>query len=209
MRVFVAPHSDSMGKFQGIVQAFPGTWDGFILDVGCRSGKLKCAFSDKKGKYFGLDLFPPADIIANLEKGLPFANESFDTVVALDILEHTDNIYKAFSELCRVAHKYIVVTLPNAYEVTNRLKFLFGKRSSDKYGLPLNPPRDRHRWTFSLREGITFTHARGQLCGFRVAVEGCLVGPRRGFSLSRLVVASFPNLLSPCYLALLERNHTE
>jgi len=205
MNVFVAPSRDEMGKFQAVVRAFPNVWEGFILDVGCRSGNLRCVLQDSKVHYRGLDLFPPADFIGDLGVGLPFGDMSFDTVVALDVLEHIDNIYQAFGELCRVARKYVVITLPNAYEVKSRIKFLLGQRLSGKYGLPLEPPHDRHRWLFSLREAIAFTHARVQYHGFEVAAEGCLVGPRRGFMIGRLMVGYFPNLLCPWYLALLQK----
>ena len=205
MRVFISPNRDEMGKFQGVVQAFPAIWGGSIVDVGCRSEHLKNALPKERGHYRGLDLYPPADVIGNVEDGLPFANLSSDTVVALDVLEHTDNIYKAFQELCRVARRYILLCLPNAYEVNARIKFLLGQRLSGKYGLPLDPPDDRHRWLFSFREARAFTHTMGERHGFEVGSEGMFVGPRRGYVGSRFAVSLLPNLLSPWYIALLER----
>jgi len=205
VNVFVAPSRDEIGKFQAVVHAFPSIWEGLILDVGCRSANLRRVLEDREVHYRGLDLFPPADFIGDLGAGLPFEDMSFDTVVALDVLEHTDNIYQAFGELCRVARKYAVVTLPNAYEVKSRIKFLLGRRLSGKYGLPLEPPNDRHRWLFSLREAMDFIHARVRCHDCRVAAEGCLVGPGRGFMIGRLMVGYFPNLLSPWYLALLQK----
>ena len=205
MKVFISPSRGEMGKFEGVVQVLPDIWEGLVLDVGCRSGNLKCALPDGKVHYVGLDLFPPADVVGNLEMGLPFKNVLFETVVALDVLEHTDNIYEAFSELCRVTRKYVLITLPNVYEVKSRIKFLLGQRLSGKYGLPLVLPNDRHRWFFSLREARAFIHAMGQTEGFEVMEEGCLIGPRRGFIIGRLMVSRLPNLLSPCYIALLKR----
>ncbi len=204
MRVFVCPSRDEIGKFRGIVAAFPEIWEGLVLDVGCRSASLQRVLPNSKVRYFGLDLFAPADIVGNLEKGLCFQNESFDIVVALDILEHTDNIYKAFSELCRVSRKYVLITLPNAYDVRTRIKFLMGGPISGKYGLPVEPPNDRHRWLFSLREAQIFTGTLGERYGFEV-IEGCLVGPRRGLVLGHTLLRLWSNLLSPWYVALLCR----
>jgi len=204
VRVFVCPSRDEIGKFQGIVEAFPEIWEGLVLDVGCRSAHLQRVLPNSKVRYFGLDLFAPAYIVGNLEKGLCFQDESFDLVVALDILEHTDNIYKAFSELCRVSRKYVLITLPNAYEVSTRIKFLMGRPISGKYGLPVEPPDDRHRWLFSLREAQIFTRALGERHGFEVT-EGCLVGPRRSLVLGHTLLRLWSNLLSPWYLALLCR----
>jgi SAM-dependent methyltransferase len=208
LKVFVCPSQGEMGKFQGVVQAFGNIWEGSVLDVGCRSGHLKHALSNGRLRYCGIDLFPPGNVIGNLEGGLPFGNASSDTVVALDVLEHTDDIYMAFSELCRVARKYVVVTLPNAYEVRPRIKMLLGQRLS-KYGLPPEPPSDRHRWFFSFHEALAFVHTLGRRYGFEVKVEGCAVGPRRGSVGSRFIVSLCPNLLSPWYLALLERKKRE
>jgi SAM-dependent methyltransferase len=203
VNIFVCPSADETGKFRGIVQAFPGVWDGRVLDVGSRSGNLKRVLP--KGVYYGLDLYPPADIIANSGAGLPFREASFETVVALDVLEHTDNIYEAFQELCRVAREYVLITLPNVFEISSRLRFLFGTHCSAKYGLPVDPPADRHRWFFSFQEAMAFTHAWAHRCGFAVTADGCLIGPRRGAAAGRFALGRFPNLLSPSYLALLSR----
>ena len=205
MQVFVCPSRDEIGKFQGVVQAFPNVWDGLVLDIGSRSGNLRRALPKKAEHYYGLDLYPPADIISTLEANLPFVNASFDTVVALDVLEHVDNIHKAFNELYRVTRKYVILVLPNAYEITSRIKFLLGQRLSGKYGLLLTHPEDRHRWLFSLREAKAFTDAMGAQHRLEVISEGCLVGPQRGSVWGRLMVRLFPNLFSPCYIALLRR----
>ena len=204
MKVFVTPSRDEIGKFRAMVQAFPEIWVSSILDVGSRSRKLQGALPNREVHYCGLDLHPPADVIGDVAH-LPFDDESFDTVVALDVLEHTDDIYKAFHELCRVALKYLLICLPNAYEIKIRLKFLLGLRLSGKYGLPLDSPDDRHRWLFSFREAKTFIHTMGRQHGFEVMAEGSLIGPRRGFVIGRLMVNRFPNLLSPWYVALLRR----
>jgi SAM-dependent methyltransferase len=205
MNVFLCPKRDEMGKFQGVVQAFPTIWEGSILDVGCRSTHLKRALPDGRVRYCGVDLFPPAHVVGNVEVGLPFADTSFDVVVALDVLEHTDDIYKAFGELCRVARRHVLCSLPNAYEVKSRIKFVLGQRLSGKYGLPLEPPGDRHRWLFSFLEARTFTHGMARRYAWEVRAEGCMVGPRRGSVGVGRIVSLFPNLLSPLYIALLEK----
>ena len=106
-------------------------------------------------------------------------------------------------KLWRVARKYVLLTLPNAYEVRTRIKFLMGRPMSGKYGLPVDPPNDRHRWLFSFQEAQAFTRALGERHGFEV-IEGCLVGPRRSL-LGHTLLRLWSNLLSPWYLALLCR----
>lgn len=205
MKVFVSPDLESTGKFASIVRAFPNIWSGRVLDVGCRSRRLKDALPDETADYLGLDLYPPAHVVGNLGVGLPFDEVSSDTVVALDVLEHTDDIYYSFAELCRVARNYVLLALPNLYEITVRKRIFFGQRISGKYGLPVNPPMDRHRWMFSFREAENFTHVMATKCGFEVVDEGCLIGPRRSAIGGRYLVNFFPNLLSPWYVALLAR----
>lgn len=207
MRVFVSPRPDEIGKFQGVVNAFPNVWKGRMLDVGARSGHMKeavhAAVRSEDRLYWSVDLFPPANIIANLEKGLPFADNTFDVVVALDVMEHTNNIHFSFSELCRVSNRFIVISLPNMYDLKTRIKFLQGLPLSGKYGLPTIPQQDRHRWLFSFTEAREFVFGLSENYLFTVVTDGCLVGPRR--RLWKGLVRQFPNLLAPGYLALLER----
>jgi SAM-dependent methyltransferase len=194
-----------MGKFHAVAQAMADAWQGSVLDVGCRAGAFERVLPPSRVRYVGLDLVPPADVVGRLDAGLPFHNASSDTVVALDVLEHTDDIHRSFAELCRVARTHVLVVLPNLYDIGYRFKFLLGRRPSAKYGLPLEPPPDRHRWLFSFREAKRFTHALGQRHGFTIKTEGCLVGPRRGAAGCRFLVRLCPDLFSPWYLALLER----
>lgn len=205
MKVFVSPDAESKGKFVSMVRAFPKIWSGSVLDVGCRSRQLKDALPKETVDYMGMDLYPPADVVGNLGTGLPFDEASADTVVALDVLEHTDNIYNSFAELCRVARNHVLIGLPNLYEISGRKRFLLGQQVSGKYGLPTNPPKDRHRWFFSFREALSFTHTMAKNNGFEVIEEGCLIGPRRNVFGLRYVVGAFPNLLSAWYVALLRR----
>lgn len=207
MKAFPAPCVGERGKFLAVIRAFPTIWEGTILDVGCRSGLLRDALVQEgfhHVNYWGLDLYPPAHIRADLGKGMPFKDHVFDVVVALDVLEHVDDIHLGFQELCRVSKKWVVISLPNVYEFRGRLKFVMGKPLSGKYGLPPEPPMDRHRWLFSLYEAKTFCQGMAQTEGFRVVDEGCLVGPRR-FRLLGSFVAKCPNLLCTTYLCLLEK----
>jgi hypothetical protein len=205
MRLVVAPTTDERGKFVGVVRAFPTIWNGDVLDVGSRSGNLRRALPAGAGGYRSIDLGPPADVVADIGRGLPVRERTFDTVVALDVLEHADDIHRAFGELCRVSASHVLVTLPNAFEASARMRYLLGRAPSGKYGLPAEPPADRHRWLFSLDDARRFLRALAPRCGFELKDEGCLVGPRRGVRMVRDLVGRFPNLLAGTYVALLGR----
>jgi hypothetical protein len=206
MDTVVAPRRDELGKFLGVVGAFPGAFSGLVLDVGARSGIFRQAVENQPCDYFALDLQPPADIIANAEQGLTFRNASFDTVIALDVLEHTNEFHRAFAEICRIASKWVVLSLPNIYVLETRWRFLRGRPIGGKYGLPVEPVNDRHRWVLSFREAQLFCSVRALVEGFELSHEVALVGPRRGFGPAKWLIAKLPNVLAPTYVALLQRN---
>jgi hypothetical protein len=183
-----------LDKAAGIVAEFDEIWQGDVLDLGCRSRELEEALHGRPVRYVGLDVRPPADLVADLNEGIPLADDEADVVVALDVLEHLEAIYGAFAEMCRVARRHVVIALPNAYVLQARWQQLRG-RTAAKYGLPKEPPVDRHRWLFSLNDARSFCRYRAGLVGWRVVAEAVVVGPRR----RRIepLVRAWPNLLSP------------
>lgn len=156
------------GKLAEVSRVFSSKFIGDVLDVGCDAKHLS---SSVQGRYLGIDIAGSPDVRINVEMGLPFKDKTFDTVVAFDVLEHCDRIHFVFDELCRVSRKYVIIGLPNMYEWRFRLRYLFGRRVSSKYGLPSNPVKDRHRWLFSLEEGMSFVRERGRKNGFAVSEE--------------------------------------
>lgn len=127
-----------------------------LLDVGCRDAALRRSLAPGI-RYVGLDRFegPGVDCVCDVEKGIPFRDRSFDVVAALDVLEHTDNIWFVFEELVRTARRQVVVILPNLYHWSLRLQYLRGKEM-DKYALSHEPIVDRHRWLTSYQRASAF-----------------------------------------------------
>jgi hypothetical protein len=195
----------SADKVESIVKGFPSVWSGQIVDVGCRSRELERALASCSVSYVGLDLSMTADAVADLGAGLPLPDRSADVVVALDVLEHTDGIHHSFAELCRVAQRHIVLSLPNQYDARARWMAVRGKHTG-KWGLPLAPRRDRHRWMFTWDEAHQFCQHVGREHGWELAHERALVGPKRGSPISRPLVQRWPNLFAPTYVAVLQRH---
>ncbi len=139
-----------------------------VLDVGCDAAPLKSLLAGAT-RYVGVDIRPDADVVVNLDRdNLPFQDRSFDTVLCTDVLEHLERCHAVFDDLCRVAAKRVIVSLPNplrslmlaiAEGSQGRLKF---------YGLPVDPPEDRHRWFFGHDEAVAFLTERGRRRGFDV-----------------------------------------
>ena len=91
-----------------------------VLDVGCGDGYVTDALPERL-RVVGLDISAEALRHAKCQTqvgsitGIPFADGSFDLVMANDIIEHLpDGEYaKALAELARVATKYVLVTVPH------------------------------------------------------------------------------------------------
>ena len=130
-----------------------------ILDIGCRDKILK-KYLNENVIYQGIDFEESQEVIAhNLEEGIPFPDNSFDIVFALDVLEHVENIHFLFSEILRVTKKEAIVALPNMSYWKFRLRYLKGKDISDKYILPKEKILDRHRWLTSYKSSKALVSA--------------------------------------------------
>ena len=130
-----------------------------ILDIGCRDKILK-KYLNENVIYQGIDFEESHEVIAhNLEEGIPFPDNSFDIVFALDVLEHVENIHLLFSEILRVSKKETIIALPNMSYWKFRLRYLKGKDISDKYILPKEKILDRHRWLTSYKSSKALVSA--------------------------------------------------
>lgn len=158
-------------KLIEVASVFHNYLNGVILDIGCDTKTLSTLMEGRFRKYIGIDFIGKPDIFVDLEDGIPFHAESFDTVVALDVLEHCDLIHSVFDELCRVSKEYVIIGLPNMYEWHFRAMFFLGRGLSGKYGLPIDPPIDRHRWLFGLDEARKFVRQRASAAGFSIIDE--------------------------------------
>jgi methionine biosynthesis protein MetW len=111
-----------------------------VLDVGRGDGFISNLIKkEKKCKVFGLNLsFKSAKIsskkllivISDLEKELPFKDETFDVVYAGEIIEHIYDTIKFLKEINRVLKKdgILIITTPNLAGLGSRLRLLFGKK---------------------------------------------------------------------------------
>jgi 2-polyprenyl-6-hydroxyphenyl methylase/3-demethylubiquinone-9 3-methyltransferase len=113
-----------------------------VLDLGCRSGALTRHFLEGNS-VVGLDVDAAAlekasalgiePVQANVEEPLPFGDASFDAVVAGELLEHLQFPDALVAEIRRVLRPGGVLagSVPNAYRVQSRLRFLRGRPPED------------------------------------------------------------------------------
>ena len=123
-----ARHADAFGWGPATARADPERMGflerwvvGSVLDVGCATGVYVDALAQAGHEARGVDhsealvawarghrrgTFDVGDAYA-----LPHGNGSFDTVLALDVLEHVDDV-RALAEIARVARRRVIVGVP-------------------------------------------------------------------------------------------------
>ena len=113
-----------------------------VLDLGCRSGALTRHFLEGND-VVGLDVDRAAlakaeaqgiqVVEANVEEPLPFADASFDAVVAGELFEHLQFPDALVAEIRRVLRPggTVVGSVPNAFRLKGRLQFLLGRPPED------------------------------------------------------------------------------
>lgn len=162
-------YTDRPSKAAWIADKYRAILGGHVLDVGCDQKHLS-EHLPPGARYLGVDMGPPADVVVNLDRQeLPFGPGSFDTVLCADVLEHLDRLHDVFDRLCSIARGHVIIALPNP--LRNLLLSLHeGTRGVGLkyYGLPLEPPPDRHRWFFGYEEAERFLRERGRRNGFSV-----------------------------------------
>jgi SAM-dependent methyltransferase len=188
-----------------IVDLIEDNWQS-VLDIGCRDRRL-AEHLPGESEYTGLDLAPPADVIASAEDPLPFDSDAFHCVVLADVLEHLNDPHAALDEAMRVARSAVVVLLPNVLTLLLRLRILTG-RLPDKYRFGPQGSLDRHRWIMNFDQAAAFTRGRAEVNGWKVTREYAYTLPwrrlsaRTAYALARLI--SGPNVWAWEYAARLE-----
>ncbi|MDX6486575.1 MAG: hypothetical protein QOF43_1728 [Gaiellaceae bacterium] len=151
---FVYGGSERARLLRGLVGG-PGK---HVLDLGCRTGALTQHYVDGND-VVGVDVDQSAldaarerlgiEVAwADVEEHLPFDDASFDVVVAGELLEHLEDPAAAIGHSLRVLKPggSFVGSVPNAYRLKNRVRFLLGGRPDyDPMHLHMYAPGDLQR----------------------------------------------------------------
>ena len=117
-----------------------------VLCLGCRNNDvITKVLRERTTKLQTLDCAEDADIVADLDFGIPLEVESFEYIVAGEIIEHLYDTGRIFREIYRVLQKggFLVLSVPNISRLRNRVKMLFG-------GLPIACAKNEHIRDFNL-----------------------------------------------------------
>jgi SAM-dependent methyltransferase len=113
-----------------------------VLDLGCRDGSLTGAYADGN-QIVGVDADREALAAAaglgietrwaDLDEPLDFDDATFDVVVAGELLEHLRDPRRVVGDARRVLKPAgtFVGSVPNAYRLKNRVRFLLGRNPED------------------------------------------------------------------------------
>ena len=147
-----------------------------VLNLG--SGGKRELQVPKEIKQVDVDFQGDVDIELNLDsiERLPFEDDAFDLLCAMDVLEHLEHFHLIVGEMVRCSKKYCLISLPNsAAEIPGIVlnKSRFQKKShqgyfSKYYGLPLNKELDRHRYWLYIQDIIRYFEKIGQTHGLKI-----------------------------------------
>jgi len=111
---------------------------GSVLDLGCGDGMLLDSLKLRGNNAEGVDISPEAikkckvkghkvELFDFSDSKLPHADNSFDYVVMLDVLEHLYNPDSLLTEAKRVSRRFMVLSVPNFSSLPARFQVFLGK----------------------------------------------------------------------------------
>lgn len=173
-----------------------------VLDVGCRTGRLTRYYVegndvvgvdvDHEALAVAADTLGIETVWADAEGGLPFPDESFDVVVAGEVLEHLADPGAAVAEMRRVLKQggIFAGSVPNAFRLKSRVAYARGR-----YPVDWDPTHLQLFTPGALREllvgfdDVRITFAVGRF----VALHPRLLANVQLFSARRPINTSAPN----------------
>lgn len=144
-----------------------------VLDIGCGDGFLlkKLLEKNKNIKALGVDISPMAVekakengidcMLLDITERLPFEDNSFESVILLDVLEHMFQPELVLREAVRVASDHVYTSVPNFVSLPARIQVLLGK-------VPENNTLRKGHIFWTTRKVI---HSLIKNCGLKVEKE--------------------------------------
>lgn len=118
-------------RLDGAIAAHANLAHGVLLDIGCGSKPYEKLFESFVEKYIGLEYSPESGYRGNKadlcgDAGyLPLADESVDTILCTEVMEHVPNPEKTIEEFARVLRPggTVITTAPFVYPIHDAYDF--------------------------------------------------------------------------------------
>jgi 2-polyprenyl-3-methyl-5-hydroxy-6-metoxy-1,4-benzoquinol methylase len=147
-------HQGTDNSSECIRRIIDATLPGDVLDVGCGTGfllsSINAALGQTQRTYTGLDFqidpetrksLPDIRFEESIVERMPFADNSFDTLICTHLLEHILDIRTCVNELRRVCRKRLIIVVPQEREYrftfNPHLHFFPYRHSFLKFMLPV------------------------------------------------------------------------
>jgi SAM-dependent methyltransferase len=165
-------HQWLMRGFLGSVRELLGSIEyGSVLEVGCGPGDLAARILPPQMDYLGIDVdemeieiarkrYPHLSFQAGSAYELPVESNSFDLVIACEVLEHLEDPAKALAEIDRVAKRWVLVSVP--WEPTWRILNILRGKYWRSFG---NTPG--HVQRFSRRDFVALLSSRFEIVAIK------------------------------------------
>jgi ubiquinone/menaquinone biosynthesis C-methylase UbiE len=183
------------------------------LDIGCGDGAFEVYFQEFEpgAKVSGIDLSSVAVANAQIKvpnghfcvadatgDGLLDKDDSYDVVLALDVLEHTFSPHVLLAEMKRVTKRHLIIGVPNFSSLPARLQMVMGRVPEN------NKPKKGHVYWFNysvltkmLKENdLTLLALRTNCQVERVPVIGVIM---------RILTNFFPAVFALSFVVLVEK----
>jgi methionine biosynthesis protein MetW len=198
-----------------------------ILDLGCGDGRFaeeiinvsnctiygldsnKLAISEARRRKIKAKVY-------DIEKALPYDDQSFDVIFLLDTLEHLYNIDHIFCEIHRVLKKdgIIVVSFVNSFDLKNRILLLTGKEmmhwAHKKYHhRSWNNPHIRFPRVADVADLLKKYHLYIQKIQYNFNSAGIIPQRFTPRFMRKLILKLFPNLFSGKFVILASKRESK
>jgi len=148
-----------------------------MLDIGCNRGRIPELLLSSGIEIYGIDICPEnveaasrKGIIAqqgDVSRSLPYKDNSFDVILAGEIIEHLNDTDYFLDEIYRILAKdgALILTTPNLASLENRLRLVLGRQP---LFVDYNSQGHDHIRAYTKRALLTQLQQRG------FVVEGCI-----------------------------------
>lgn len=140
---------------------------GRVLDVGCGDGRISRTIQDKRNGLAveGIDVLQRPNALIPVKafdgRHLPYEDNSFDAVIFVDVLHHTDDPAQLLQEAARVSSRLVVLKdhRRNGFLADSTLHFMdWVGNARHGVSIPANYwPEERWRETFA-KLNLTLVH---------------------------------------------------